>query len=57
MGAGPRGRDCGPWGSPHFLLPGPQGLLPAGIRLMPHTVLTFVFLEQLRKHFGVKVLS
>ncbi|XP_044103151.1 mitochondrial dicarboxylate carrier isoform X1 [Neovison vison] len=34
-----------------------KGLLPAGIRLMPHTVLTFVFLEQLRKHFGVKVLS
>lgn len=34
-----------------------QGLLPAGIRLMPHTVLTFVFLEQLRKHFGIKVPS
>lgn len=34
-----------------------KGLLPAGIRLMPHTVLTFVFLEQLRKHFGIKVLS
>ncbi|EFB24237.1 hypothetical protein PANDA_000707, partial [Ailuropoda melanoleuca] len=33
------------------------GLVPAGIRLMPHTVLTFVFLEQLRKHFGIKVLS
>ncbi|OWK14159.1 hypothetical protein Celaphus_00001514 [Cervus elaphus hippelaphus] len=31
-----------------------RGLVPAGIRLMPHTVLTFVFLEQLRKHFGIK---
>lgn len=45
-------------------LPGPhvstsgvftQGFIPAGIRLIPHTVLTFVFLEQLRKHFGIKV--
>lgn len=45
-------------------LPGPdvspsgistQGLVPAGIRLVPHTVLTFMFLEQLRKHFGIKV--
>ncbi|ELW68202.1 mitochondrial dicarboxylate carrier [Tupaia chinensis] len=34
-----------------------KGLFPAGIRLVPHTVLTFVFLEQLRKHFGVRVLS
>lgn len=38
---------------------GPQafykGLFPAGIRLIPHTVLTFMFLEQLRKHFGVRV--
>ncbi|XP_045428261.1 mitochondrial dicarboxylate carrier isoform X2 [Pipistrellus kuhlii] len=34
-----------------------KGLVPAGIRLMPHTVLTFVFLEQLRKYFGVKVPS
>ncbi|XP_005989136.1 mitochondrial dicarboxylate carrier [Latimeria chalumnae] len=33
-----------------------KGLVPAGIRLIPHTVLTFVFLEQLRKHFGLKVL-
>lgn len=32
-----------------------QGLFPAGIRLVPHTVLTFMFLEQLRKHFGIKV--
>ncbi|XP_049632710.1 mitochondrial dicarboxylate carrier [Suncus etruscus] len=34
-----------------------KGLVPAGIRLMPHTMLTFVFLEQLRKHFGVRVSS
>uniref|UniRef100_A0A8C9Q4T4 Mitochondrial dicarboxylate carrier n=1 Tax=Spermophilus dauricus TaxID=99837 RepID=A0A8C9Q4T4_SPEDA len=34
-----------------------KGLFPAGVRLIPHTVLTFVFLEQLRKHFGVKVLT
>ncbi|EPY89654.1 mitochondrial dicarboxylate carrier-like protein, partial [Camelus ferus] len=34
-----------------------KGLVPAGIRLVPHTVLTFVFLEQLRKHFGIKVPS
>ncbi|KAM4034192.1 mitochondrial dicarboxylate carrier isoform 2-T2 [Anomaloglossus baeobatrachus] len=32
-----------------------KGLVPAGIRLVPHTVLTFVFLEQLRKYFGVRV--
>ncbi|XP_041072781.1 mitochondrial dicarboxylate carrier [Carcharodon carcharias] len=32
-----------------------KGLIPAGIRLVPHTVLTFVFLEQLRSHFGVLV--
>ncbi|XP_053561930.1 mitochondrial dicarboxylate carrier [Bombina bombina] len=32
-----------------------KGLVPAGIRLIPHTVLTFVFLEQLRKYFGVIV--
>lgn len=32
-----------------------QGLFPAGIRLIPHTVLTFLFLEQLRKHFGIRV--
>ncbi|XP_067914540.1 mitochondrial dicarboxylate carrier [Heterodontus francisci] len=30
-----------------------KGCVPAGIRLMPHTVLTFLFLEQLRIHFGV----
>uniref|UniRef100_A0A0B8RY98 Mitochondrial dicarboxylate carrier n=1 Tax=Philothamnus irregularis TaxID=1899461 RepID=A0A0B8RY98_9SAUR len=34
-----------------------KGLVPAGIRLVPHTVLTFVFLEQLRKYFGIKVLT
>ncbi|XP_067089074.1 mitochondrial dicarboxylate carrier isoform X1 [Osmerus mordax] len=32
-----------------------KGLVPAGIRLIPHTVLTFIFLEQLRKHFGIVV--
>uniref|UniRef100_A0AAY4CC91 Mitochondrial dicarboxylate carrier n=1 Tax=Denticeps clupeoides TaxID=299321 RepID=A0AAY4CC91_9TELE len=36
---------------------GPLGLVPAGIRLIPHTVLTFIFLEQLRNHFGVVVVS
>ncbi|CAF94347.1 unnamed protein product, partial [Tetraodon nigroviridis] len=30
-----------------------KGLVPAGIRLVPHTVLTFVFLEQLKKYFGI----
>uniref|UniRef100_A0A8D0KP98 Mitochondrial dicarboxylate carrier n=1 Tax=Salvator merianae TaxID=96440 RepID=A0A8D0KP98_SALMN len=34
-----------------------KGLVPAGIRLVPHTVLTFIFLEQLRKYFGIKVLA
>ncbi|MBN3285421.1 DIC protein, partial [Polyodon spathula] len=33
-----------------------KGLVPAGIRLVPHTVLTFIFLEQLRKNFGMKVI-
>ncbi|XP_059509841.1 mitochondrial dicarboxylate carrier [Stegostoma tigrinum] len=32
-----------------------KGLVPAGIRLVPHTVLTFVFLEQLRNRFGFLV--
>ncbi|NXX82442.1 DIC protein, partial [Urocolius indicus] len=32
-----------------------KGFVPAAIRLIPHTVLTFVFLEQLRKYFGIKV--
>lgn len=34
-----------------------KGLVPAGIRLIPHTVLTFVFLEQLKKYFGIRVIS
>ncbi|KAF0037685.1 hypothetical protein F2P81_010559 [Scophthalmus maximus] len=34
-----------------------KGLVPAGIRLIPHTVLTFVFLEQLKKHFGIRIIS
>ncbi|XP_020043635.1 mitochondrial dicarboxylate carrier isoform X1 [Castor canadensis] len=34
-----------------------KGLFPAAFRLVPHTVLTFVFLEQLRKNFGIKVLT
>ncbi|XP_035511182.1 mitochondrial dicarboxylate carrier [Morone saxatilis] len=29
-----------------------KGLVPAAIRLIPHTVFTFIFLEQLRQHFG-----
>lgn len=32
-----------------------KGLVPAAIRLIPHTVLTFIFLEQLRRHFGAVV--
>lgn len=35
----------------------PQGLVPAGIRLIPHTVLTFMFLEQLKSHFGIRIIS
>uniref|UniRef100_A0A671NJI4 Solute carrier family 25 member 10 n=1 Tax=Sinocyclocheilus anshuiensis TaxID=1608454 RepID=A0A671NJI4_9TELE len=34
-----------------------KGLVPAGIRLIPHTVLTFIFLEQLKKYFGIRVVS
>jgi len=34
-----------------------QGFIPAFIRLGPHTILTFVFLEQLRKNFGITPLS
>uniref|UniRef100_UPI00358DF3F5 mitochondrial dicarboxylate carrier n=1 Tax=Myxine glutinosa TaxID=7769 RepID=UPI00358DF3F5 len=30
-----------------------KGFFPASIRLIPHTILTFVFLEQLRSHFGL----
>ncbi|XP_074016316.1 mitochondrial dicarboxylate carrier [Numenius arquata] len=32
-----------------------KGFVPAAVRLIPHTILTFLFLEQLRKHFGIKV--
>ncbi|XP_065119192.1 mitochondrial dicarboxylate carrier [Paramisgurnus dabryanus] len=34
-----------------------KGLVPAGIRLIPHTVLTFIFLEQLRLYFGIRVIT
>ncbi|XP_030592142.1 mitochondrial dicarboxylate carrier isoform X1 [Archocentrus centrarchus] len=34
-----------------------KGLAPAGIRLIPHTVLTFIFLEQLKQHFGEMVVT
>ncbi|XP_069558842.1 mitochondrial dicarboxylate carrier [Brachyistius frenatus] len=34
-----------------------KGLVPAAIRLIPHTVLTFTLLEQLRQHFGVVVIA
>lgn len=34
-----------------------KGLVPAGIRLVPHTVLTFIFLEQLKQHFGELVVT
>ncbi|NXT34947.1 DIC protein, partial [Pelecanoides urinatrix] len=34
-----------------------KGFVPAAIRLIPHTVLTFVFLEQLRKYFGIKLIT
>lgn len=29
-----------------------KGYIPAFVRLAPHTILTFVFLEQLRINFG-----
>lgn len=29
-----------------------KGYIPAFVRLAPHTILTFVFLEQLRTRFG-----
>ncbi|NXA04142.1 DIC protein, partial [Sapayoa aenigma] len=32
-----------------------KGFVPAAVRLVPQTILTFVFLEQLRKYFGIKV--
>ncbi|XP_035763932.1 mitochondrial dicarboxylate carrier [Neolamprologus brichardi] len=34
-----------------------KGLVPAAIRLIPHTVLTFIFLEQLKQHFGEMVIT
>lgn len=34
-----------------------KGLVPAGIRLIPHTVLTFIFLEQLKNNFGIRIIS
>uniref|UniRef100_A0A672IKC0 Mitochondrial dicarboxylate carrier n=2 Tax=Salarias fasciatus TaxID=181472 RepID=A0A672IKC0_SALFA len=34
-----------------------KGLVPAAIRLVPHTVFTYVFLEQLRQHFGQVVVA
>ena len=30
-----------------------KGYVPAFVRLGPHTVLTFIFFEQLRQNFGV----
>ncbi|CAB1350241.1 unnamed protein product [Coregonus sp. 'balchen'] len=33
------------------------GLVPAGIRLIPHTVLTFIFLEQLRTCCGIRIVT
>lgn len=30
-----------------------KGYIPAFARLAPHTILTFVFLEQLRMNFGI----
>ncbi|KAM9345739.1 mitochondrial dicarboxylate carrier [Symphorus nematophorus] len=34
-----------------------KGLVPAAIRLIPHTVFTFIFLEQLRQHFGAVIVA
>ncbi|KAM4597947.1 mitochondrial dicarboxylate carrier [Polymixia lowei] len=34
-----------------------KGLVPAAIRLIPQTVLTFIFLEQLRQHFGAVIVT
>lgn len=51
-------RWAGGWASTEPRFPSLlQGFVPAAIRLVPHTVLTFVFLEQLRKYFGIKVLA
>ena len=30
-----------------------KGFVPAFVRLGPHTILTFIFLEQLRMNFGI----
>ena len=30
-----------------------KGFVPAFVRLGPHTILTFIFLEQIRQNFGV----
>ncbi|NWZ66757.1 DIC protein, partial [Acrocephalus arundinaceus] len=32
-----------------------KGFVPAAVRLVPQTILTFIFLEQLRKNFGIIV--
>ena len=32
-----------------------KGYVPAFVRLAPHTILTFVFMEQLRMNFGKKI--
>uniref|UniRef100_A0A674A9E7 Mitochondrial dicarboxylate carrier n=1 Tax=Salmo trutta TaxID=8032 RepID=A0A674A9E7_SALTR len=34
-----------------------KGLVPAGIRLIPHTVFTFIFLEQLRTCCGIRIVT
>ncbi|XP_071248781.1 mitochondrial dicarboxylate carrier isoform X2 [Salvelinus alpinus] len=34
-----------------------KGLVPAGIRLIPHTVLIFIFLEQLRTCCGIRIVT
>lgn len=53
------GPDGEAWGQAHTDSPFShclfQGFVPAAVRLIPQTVLTFIFLEQLRKHFGMKV--
>lgn len=45
------GRDIGKAGPMGFF----KGFLPAFVRLGPHTVLTFIFFEQLRMNFGREV--
>ncbi|XP_013880649.1 mitochondrial dicarboxylate carrier isoform X2 [Austrofundulus limnaeus] len=34
-----------------------KGLVPAAIRLIPQTVFTYIFLEQLKQHFGLVVVT